>query len=59
MTYNFDPDQWYDNELAVIRASYETGKITRQEYEKAEKALNKRLDDMWERIDGSYHLPNK
>ena len=56
MTYNFDPDQWYENELAVIRASYEAGKITRQECEEAEKVLNKRLEDMWKRIDGSYRI---
>jgi hypothetical protein len=53
MTYNFDPDQWVERELAVIRASCKAGKITRQEYEKAEKTLDKRLEDMWKRIDGS------
>jgi hypothetical protein len=56
MTYNFDPDQWHESELAVIRLSYEAGKITLQEYEKAEKALDKRLDDMWRRIDGTYRI---
>jgi hypothetical protein len=56
MTYNFDPDQWYESELAVIRSSYEAGKISLQEYEKAEKALDKRLDDMWRRIDGTYRI---
>jgi hypothetical protein len=56
MTYNFDPDQWYENELAVIRASYKAGNISRQEYEKAEKMLDKKLEDMWPRIDGSYRV---
>ena len=56
MTYNFDPEQWYENELAAVRASYESGNLTLQEYEKAERMLEKRLDDMWRRIDGSYQI---
>lgn len=57
MTYNFDPDQWYDNEMAVLRASLKAGKITRVEFDTAERILDQRLEDMWQRIDGTYRLP--
>ena len=56
MTYNFDPDRWYENELAVIRRRYETNEITRPEYEKAVKELDKRHAAMWQRLDGSYRV---
>jgi predicted AlkP superfamily phosphohydrolase/phosphomutase len=57
MTYNFDPDRWYENELLVVRSKYKTGQITKQEYNKAVKELDRKLEDMWERLDGSYQLP--
>ncbi len=31
MTYNFDPDQWYENELAIIHSKYIAGKLTKDE----------------------------
>jgi hypothetical protein len=57
MTYNFDPDRWYENELLVVRSKYKTGQITKQEYNKAVKELDRKLEDMWKRLDGSYQLP--
>jgi len=56
MTYNFDPDRWYENELLVVRSKYKTGQITKQEYNKAVKELDRKLEDMWKRLDGSYQL---
>ena len=32
MTYNFDPERWYENELAFITARYRAGKMTEQEF---------------------------
>jgi len=57
MTYNFDPDRWYENEHTVIHSKYISGEMTKQEYEKAEKELDKKLEDMWKRLDGSYQIP--
>ncbi len=56
MTYNFDPDRWYDNERAVICAQYAAGKLTRPEYEKALDALEQQYEDMWQRLDGSFRI---
>jgi len=57
MTYNFDPDRWYDNELFVIQSKYKNGKTTKQEDDKAIEELNQKYTKMWERLDGSYQLP--
>jgi hypothetical protein len=35
MTYNFDPDRWYDNELAVLKQRRKEGELGDQEYEQA------------------------
>ena len=56
MTYNFDPDQWYENELAIIHSNYIAGQLTKHEYEKAVKELDRRHEDMWKRLDGSYQI---
>jgi hypothetical protein len=56
MTYNFDPDRWYENELASIRSRYTAGDITRSELEKAIEDLDNRYADMWKRLDGSYRV---
>lgn len=57
MTYNFDPDKWYENEAAFLENSYRSGKISELEYKAALEELNKRLDDMWSRLDGTYQIP--
>ncbi len=56
MTYNFDPDRWYDNELAVIHAKYSAGQLTEQEYDLAVRELDKKHEAMWKRLDGSYQV---
>jgi len=56
MTYNFDPDRWYENELAVLRAARRQGKLTRKAFEKSVDDLEERLAEMWRRLDGSYQV---
>ena len=58
MTYNFDPDRWYENELFVTHSKYKAGQMTKQEYNKAVEELHRKYDLMWERLDGSYQIPN-
>jgi uncharacterized protein (TIGR02118 family) len=57
MTYNFDPDRWYDNELAVLKEDRRTGKLSAQEYDAAVDDLDRRYDEMMDRLDGSYLIP--
>ena len=56
MTYNFDPDKWYDNELYLIQSKLKTSQITQNEYDEAVEILDKKLEEMWERLDGTYQL---
>jgi len=57
MTYNFDPDKWYENEILALRAKRRAAKLTDLEYESALETLAQQHKKMWERLDGSYQIP--
>ena len=57
MTYNFDPDRWYENEKAVLKSRRKTGELSAQEYEEAFADLDRRYDEMLDRLDGTYQIP--
>jgi hypothetical protein len=52
MTYNFDPDKWYENEIALIENRHKSGKISEQEYKASLEELSKRHEE-WKRNDRS------
>ncbi|WP_319523928.1 hypothetical protein [uncultured Desulfosarcina sp.] len=56
MTYNFDPDRWYDNELAALERMAKTGQLNKAEFEKQKDRLMARYDDMIARLDGTYRI---
>ena len=58
MTYNFDPDKWYENEVAFFENSYKSGKISKQEYKESLEELSNRHEEMWRRLDGTYQIPH-
>lgn len=58
MTYNFDPDKWYENEVAFLERNYKSGKISDQKFKTSLEELGKRHEDMWNRLDGTYQIPN-
>ena len=57
MTYNFDPERWYDNERLAIDSDFRAGKITPRQYREALDDLDERFDGMLERLDGTYQIP--
>ncbi len=59
MTYNFDPDKWYDDELFLIQSKRAKREINQEEYDIAIEALDLKLEEMWKRLDGSYQINNK
>jgi len=59
VTYNFNPDRWYDNERLVIDERFRSGKINAREYKDAIDDLDCLYDDMLDRLDGTYQLPAK
>ena len=56
MTYNFDPDKWYADELFLVHSKLKTDKITLNEYDQAVEALDKKHEEMWKRLDGTYQI---
>jgi len=57
MTYNFDPDKWYENEIAFLKNRYKSGKISEKDYKESLEELGKRHEEMWSRLDGTYQIP--
>jgi hypothetical protein len=59
LTYNFDPDRWYENELAALELAYQTGQLDQAAFEKRKDKLMARYDDMLERLDGTYRVDHR
>ena len=59
MTYNFDPDRWYERELAFLTHKLNSGTLTEKEFEQSVSDLYLRYDEMVDRLDGTYCIPSK
>lgn len=59
MTYNFDPNKWYDNELFMIQTKLKKDELTQEEYDLAVSELDHKIEEMWKRLDGSYMVNGK
>ncbi len=57
MTYNFDPDRWYETQRALIEARLRDGELDARAYESAVEELDARYEAMLDRLDGSFKLP--
>ena len=57
MTYNFDPERWYENEYSALEVLHKKSKITDSEFEEARSDLLQRYEDMLFRLDRTYQLP--
>jgi hypothetical protein len=57
MTYNFDPDHWYDLEYTALTIRFESGELDGKAFESAVVDLDRRHDEMWRRLDRAYQLP--
>ena len=56
MTYNFDPDKWYDNEYEMLVLQRSQKKINSAQFETAVADLEKRHGEMWLRLDNTYQI---
>jgi len=59
VTYNFDPDQWYENERAALELRHREGRLNQGELQEALSRLETRYEDMVKRLDGTYQLPKE
>lgn len=57
MTYNFDPDRWYEDRRALLDLRRDRGEIGEDEYAAAAEELERDYDALVERLDGTYQLP--
>jgi 2-oxoglutarate ferredoxin oxidoreductase subunit gamma len=57
MTYNFDPDRWYDNERAALEADRRAQNWSEERFEAALAELERRHEEMLRRLDGTYQIP--
>ena len=57
MTYNFDPDKWYDIERELLDGRLRKGEISEQAFKRAVEELDLFYDEMLDRLDGSYQIP--
>jgi len=59
MTYNFDPERWYENRSALIEARRRSGELDEEGFVKAVAALEEKYDEMLRRLDGTYRIPQR
>ena len=57
MTYNFDPERWYENEFSALEDLHKKGNLNDIEFDKACSDLLQRWEEMLSRLDGTYQLP--
>ncbi len=57
MTYNFDPDRWYENQRTLLEARRADGTLDDAAFADALEGLERRYEDMVERIGRSFQLP--
>jgi hypothetical protein len=54
MTYNFDPDRWFENERLRIEMKQRSGEWTAEETAAALEEAERRYEAMLERLDGTF-----
>ncbi len=57
MTYNFDPERWYQIRLARLDTRRDLGEIGEEDYRVEIADLERRYEEMLERLDGSFQIP--
>ena len=56
MTYNFDPDRWYENQRRALDARHERGELSDADYQAGLDDLERRYDEMQARLDKPFGL---
>jgi hypothetical protein len=59
VTYNFDPDRWYEDEYAALVRRRDVGEYSPEAFNAALDALYSRYEAMVGRLDGTYRLPDE
>jgi len=54
MTYNFDPERWFENQLALLKSRKSRGEITAEEFASSRDRLVDEYEKMLDRLDVKY-----
>ncbi len=57
MTYNFDPDKWFENQRRALLARRERGELDEREFAAALEELDRRYERMLAQQDAPFDLP--
>lgn len=57
MTYNFDPEAWHERHRAALGARRERGELDDDEYRRELAELERRYEQLVDRLDGTYEIP--
>jgi hypothetical protein len=56
MTYNFDPDRWYENQRRALDARRDRGELEDAAYQLAVASLEARYDEMLARLNKPFEV---
>jgi hypothetical protein len=59
MTYNFDPERWFDNEMAALEARLKNGEIDDAEFAAEKERLVDEYEKMLARLDIRHDYSSK
>lgn len=59
MTYNFDPDRWYENHRELLEERRRRGELDEAAFAAEMADLDRRYAEMLRRLDGTYQLPEE
>ncbi len=57
VTYNFNPEGWYESQLRMLDQRLASCQLREDEYRVALDDLDRRYEEMVQRLDGTYTLP--
>lgn len=57
MTYNFDAERWYERERELLDTRRDRGELDEAAWRQAVEDLDRRLEEMLRRLDGTYRIP--
>jgi hypothetical protein len=58
VTYNFDIDRWYRMRRDRLQARLESGELNELDYEHEISDLDRRYEEIQDRLDGSFQMPD-
>ena len=56
MTYNFDPDRWYEDQRLRLDFLRRNGELTEEAYQASLADLDRRFEQMLRRLDNTFEL---